>query len=61
MNSFLTPFAICLYAILGLGLLGLPIGYSMICGSILYLLLALVALASVPVATWRRPVAGDLR
>jgi C4-dicarboxylate transporter, DctM subunit len=40
MNSFLTPFAICLYAILGLGLLGLPIGYSMICGSILYLLLA---------------------
>jgi tripartite ATP-independent transporter DctM subunit len=40
MNSFLTPFAICLYAILGLGLLGLPIGYSMIAGSILYLLLA---------------------
>ena len=40
MSSYLTPFAICLYAILGLGLLGLPIGYSMIAGSILYLLLA---------------------
>ena len=40
MSSFLTPFAFCLYAILGLGLLGLPIGYSMIAGSILYLLLA---------------------
>ncbi|MBL8703483.1 MAG: TRAP transporter large permease [Rhodospirillales bacterium] len=35
-----SPFAFCLYAILGLGLLGLPIGYSMIAGSILYLLLA---------------------
>ena len=35
-----SPFAICIYAILGLGLLGLPIGYSMIAGSILYLLLA---------------------
>jgi len=35
-----SPFAFCIYAILGLGLLGLPIGYSMIAGSILYLLLA---------------------
>jgi tripartite ATP-independent transporter DctM subunit len=34
------PFAICLYTILSLGLLGLPIGYSMIAGTIVYLLLA---------------------
>jgi C4-dicarboxylate transporter, DctM subunit len=39
-TGLLSPFAICLYAILGLGLLGLPIGYSMIAASILYLLLA---------------------
>ena len=32
--------ALCIITILGLGLLGLPIGYSMIAGSILYLLLA---------------------
>ena len=37
MNS---PFAISICAIFALGLLGLPIGYSMIAGSILYLLLA---------------------
>jgi tripartite ATP-independent transporter DctM subunit len=36
----MTPFGACLVAILALGLLGLPIGYSMIAGSILYLLLA---------------------
>jgi len=36
----ITPFSLCLFTILGLGLLGLPIGYSMIAGSILYLLLA---------------------
>jgi C4-dicarboxylate transporter, DctM subunit len=30
-------FALCIYAIMGLALLGLPIGLSMICGSILYL------------------------
>jgi len=36
----ISPFAICIVAILGLGLLGLPIGYSMIAASILYLLLA---------------------
>ncbi len=36
----INPFTLCLFAILGLGLLGLPIGYSMIAGSILYLLLA---------------------
>ena len=40
MTGYLSPFAICIYAILGLGLLGLPIGYSMIAASILYLLLA---------------------
>ena len=34
------PFGLCICAILWLGLLGLPIGYSMIAGSILYLLLA---------------------
>ena len=36
----ISPFGLCLFTILGLGLLGLPIGYSMIAGSILYLLLA---------------------
>jgi tripartite ATP-independent transporter DctM subunit len=36
----MNPFGICIVSILGLGLLGLPIGYSMIAGSILYLLLA---------------------
>jgi len=35
-----SPFGLCICAIVGLGLLGLPIGYSMIAGSILYLLLA---------------------
>src|SRR4029450_6860152 len=35
-----SPFGLCICTILGLGLLGLPIGYSMIAGSILYLLLA---------------------
>ena len=34
------PFGFCILAILTLGLMGLPIGYSMIAGSILYLLLA---------------------
>jgi tripartite ATP-independent transporter DctM subunit len=36
----MSPFGLCIVAILGLGLLGLPIGYAMIAGSILYLLLA---------------------
>ena len=36
----MNAFGLCLCAIMGLGLLGLPIGYSMIAGSILYLLLA---------------------
>ncbi len=36
----MNPFGICLLTILGLGLLGLPIGYSMIAGSIVYLMLA---------------------
>lgn len=41
MSAFLTsPFGICIFTILALGLLGLPIGYSMIVGTILYLLLA---------------------
>ena len=40
MTGLLSPFAICLFAILSLGLLGLPIGYAMIVVSILYLLLA---------------------
>jgi len=35
-----SPFAICICAIVALGLLGLPIGYAIITGSILYLLLA---------------------
>ena len=36
----ISPFATCLFVILALGLLGLPIGHSMIAGSIVYLLLA---------------------
>ena len=36
----ISPFALCIIVILALGLLGLPIGYSMLAGSILYLLLA---------------------
>jgi C4-dicarboxylate transporter DctM subunit len=40
MTAATSPFGLCIIAILGLGLLGLPIGYSMIAGSILYLLLA---------------------
>ena len=37
MSGLLSPFSICIFAILSLGLLGLPIGYSMIVGSIIYL------------------------
>jgi len=40
MSVMASPFGICIATILGLGLLGLPIGYSMIAGSILYLRLA---------------------
>ena len=36
----LSPFALCIVAIVLLGALGLPIGHSMIAASILYLLLA---------------------
>ena len=36
----ISPFAACIFVILSLGFFGLPIGYSMIAGSILYLLLA---------------------
>ncbi len=35
--NFASPFAIALYAIVGLSLLGLPVGHAMIGGSILYL------------------------
>ena len=36
----LSPFALCIITIVLLGALGLPIGHSMIAGSILYLLLS---------------------
>ncbi len=35
--NFTSPFALCLYAIVGLSVLGLPVGHAMIAGSILYL------------------------
>ena len=38
--NFASPFSLSLWAITGLSILGLPIGHSMIAGSILYLLLA---------------------
>jgi tripartite ATP-independent transporter DctM subunit len=38
--SLISPFALSIWAILGLGLLGLPIGLSMIAGSILYFFMA---------------------
>ncbi|WP_421928020.1 TRAP transporter large permease [Neoaquamicrobium sediminum] len=38
--SFTDPFTLCLIAIIGLSLLGLPIGHAMIAGSIVYLYLA---------------------
>ena len=41
----MNPFGVCIVTILGLGLLGLPIGYSMIAGSILYLLLTFISSA----------------
>jgi tripartite ATP-independent transporter DctM subunit len=42
-----SPFALALWTIIGLGLLGLPIGHSMIVGTILYLLLAGLDLGTV--------------
>jgi tripartite ATP-independent transporter DctM subunit len=36
----MSPFLLCLVAITALAVMGLPIGYAMICGSILYLLTA---------------------
>src|SRR5436853_3997053 len=36
----LSPFTLCIIMIVGLGALGLPIGHSMICASVFYLLLA---------------------
>jgi C4-dicarboxylate transporter DctM subunit len=38
--NFASPFSLSLYALIGLSILGLPIGHAMIGGSILYLLLA---------------------
>lgn len=38
--SLADPFALCLFAIIALSLLGLPIGHAMIAGSIVYLYLA---------------------
>ena len=38
--SLTDPFTLCILAIVGLSLLGLPIGHAMIGGSILYLWLA---------------------
>ena len=38
--NLVSPFALALWTILGLGLFGLPIGHAMIAGSILYLFLA---------------------
>jgi C4-dicarboxylate transporter DctM subunit len=38
--NFTSPFAFALYAIIGLSLLGLPVGHAMIGGSILYLYMA---------------------
>ena len=38
--SLLSPFAIAIFAIIAASLLGLPVGHAMIAGSILYLLLA---------------------
>lgn len=38
--NFTSPFSLCLWAIVLLSILGLPIGHSMIAGSILYLLLS---------------------
>ena len=36
----MSPFAYCVLAIVGLSLLGLPIGHAMIAGSVLYLWMA---------------------
>lgn len=38
--NFESPFAICIYSIVALAVLGLPIGYAMIVGSTLYLFVA---------------------
>ena len=38
--NFASPFSLSLWAITGLSILGLPIGHSMIAGSVLYMLLA---------------------
>ena len=38
--SLASPFSLCLVSITGLAVLGLPIGYSMIAGSIVYLLIS---------------------
>src|SRR4051812_29308537 len=43
----MSPFALCVLMIVGLGVLGLPIGHSMIVASIFYLLLAGLDLGTV--------------
>jgi C4-dicarboxylate transporter DctM subunit len=37
--SLISPFSLCLASIVALAIMGLPIGYAMICGSIVYLLM----------------------
>ena len=44
--NFLSPFSLSIYAIVALALFGLPIGYSMIVATILYLLLMGIDLAT---------------
>ena len=38
--TFLSPFSLCLASIIALAVLGLPVGYAMIAGSVVYLLMA---------------------
>ena len=38
--TFLSPFSLCLGSIIALAVLGLPVGYAMIAGSVVYLLMA---------------------
>src|SRR4051812_50209783 len=54
-SAMMNPFGVCIVTILTLGLLGLPIGYSMIAGSILYLLLAGPAPPPPPPQNLHRP------
>ena len=38
--TVISPFSACLVSIIALAIMGLPVGYAMICGSIVYLLIA---------------------